>query len=354
MFIVIDRGEYMAKDKKTKEQKEPINKKVKVTDIKTEEKINIKDNDQKSITFGSVILFILIMITIGFYGREYYHRLKAHNRIIKQNLEAYEEGLHFDAMAMSLHKDEPFTSNYYFKGGNVNNYLIYSDICWQIVNIANNDAIKLIYLGPANDKTCNNVKIPTEMMKWDNHQNNEWSNSSLQKTFDKWVNDNKIFDHNIDFTSANSKIIDATWYIGGVEFPNRDTREAVKREHYDFETGEKTEYKGKIGLINLTDYLKATTSCNYSGAYFFDSSCGEKNYLYQNNNYWLLNKTLGDNVHVWTVDKGGVESKKADNDKYLVLPSVYLKPNTLLKGKGTINKPYIVMDSIYDLFNIWG
>lgn len=329
-----------------KSNEENIKNKEAVKDINT-------DTIGKRSVFGTIVLILLIIVTVGFYSREFYLRLKAHNRIIKQNLVDEGEGLHLDITTISLYQDEPFASQYYFKGENVNNYLIYSDNCWQIVNIANNDAIKLMYLGPTSDKSCATVKLTSEKLAWNDSNNNDWQQSSLKDTLDTWVKENKIFNNSIDFSSEQSIIENATWFTGSVKVANYDTRKAIIDEHADIDTEEKTEIRSKIGLLNLTDYLKSSTSCSYSGAYFFDSLCGEQNYLYKNENYWLLNKTYGDDFHVWTVDSGGVQSKKTNNNDYLVIPVVYLKPNTLIKGKGTINKPYVVMDSIYDIFNIW-
>lgn len=335
---------------KSKEKLKAQNKEKKETPTEKQKEIIEKPN--KSL---KIILVILIIITIVFYTKEYYNRLKTHNRIIKHNLNTKinkEEGLFPDDIVLSLYNEEPYAPKYYFKGENINNYLIFSNICWRIVNITNNNSLKLIYYGTAKDNKCN-LNLPNETIPWDELNINDWNTSSLKQIFNNWEKDNIIYNTKVDFTSEKSKIANATWYTGSVKISNRSNRDAIIDEHFDNEANIKTEYTGQIGLINISDYLKATTSCNYNGAYMFKDTCGKANYLYNNKNYWVLNKTYGNDIHVWAVHNGGLESRKAENPNYLVLPSIYLKPNILIKGKGTILKPYMVLDSIYELFSFW-
>ena len=40
-----------------------------------------------------------------------------------------------------------FASKYYFTGNNPSNYVVFNNACWRIVNIANNNDVKIVYEG---------------------------------------------------------------------------------------------------------------------------------------------------------------------------------------------------------------
>lgn len=318
-----------------------INDKDKSNDITQNEKKIIEDKtieiNERTVNFLPIICILIIVLIVIVFFKFNYSSL-AHIKIVNDNLTNVNDGLYEDNLLTGYDENEPFSSKYYFKGSDVNNYLIFENSCWQILNITQNNHIKVMFLGESKNNKCENINYNNINIVWSNDKNNDWMNSNLKKELENWVYNNKIFNSSIDFTSKNSLIANAEWFIGGVKFSGNRLQDNIANER-DKTLNKRVKYNGKLGLINITDYLKA--GCQKS-AYDAIEACGDNNFLYKDINYWTLNKTIDGELHVWAIENGMSSSILTDNENYAILPVVYLKPNLSITGNGTIVKPYIV------------
>lgn len=107
-------------------------------------------------------------------------------------------------------------------------------------------------------------------------------------------------------------------------------------------------WRGNVGLINPSDYVKSSTdsSCinayvSYSDAPCDNPICSNGNYLYNSESYWTLSPYSADGSRfVWRVRNDGCFEGNSASSGYGVRPSLYLKSNLKLFGEGTKTKPF--------------
>ena len=112
-------------------------------------------------------------------------------------------------------------------------------------------------------------------------------------------------------------------------------------------------WKGKVGLMNPSDYVKASTNsaCDSVNAYN-TSSCYNNieahNWIYKNiavddNCLWTLTPGVGSPGIVFDVPRGeGALGYNLPADAGGVAPVFYLSSDISLEGDGTSNSPYTV------------
>lgn len=107
-------------------------------------------------------------------------------------------------------------------------------------------------------------------------------------------------------------------------------------------------WKGLIGLISATDYIKASTNDNCNSiydAYSSPYSCKEGNYLYKNKSYWTLTPRSDFNGEViWIVyDYGKMGGYYTSEPGIFAYPTFYLNGGVILKGNGKLSSPFEIM-----------
>lgn len=297
---------------------------------------NIKTKSRGSLRFILILIILGLFLASIIVIKNNQNRV-AHNRIISQNLVTSGSGLYKDDVLTGYNENLPFSSKYYFKGNDVNNYILISNMCFRIISISQNNTIKIIYNGITTNQTCETVNLDSKSISFSMTNDNDWLTSEIKKTLENWVSNNKIFDNNIDLTSSNSIVASADWYIGGVKFSGNKLIDNIEDER----TTDIEKYNSKIGLISISEYSKA--GCQKS-VYDAIAACGDDNYLHNNTDYWTLTKTLGGNQHVWAIKDGMTSSILTTNQNYLFYPVLYLKENLKLNGNGTKAKPYMVVN----------
>ena len=115
-------------------------------------------------------------------------------------------------------------------------------------------------------------------------------------------------------------------------------------------------WKGKVGLMNPSDYVKASTNsaCTSANAYYATSSCYKNsdthNWIYAGpaaeSASWTIAPYSGyDAYTVFFVDSGGTLTGSSANGSYGAAPVLYLSSDISLEGDGTSNSPYTVETS---------
>ncbi len=109
-------------------------------------------------------------------------------------------------------------------------------------------------------------------------------------------------------------------------------------------------WKGTVGLIQATDYVKASTnsSCTniYNGSYNNSSyPCKNNNYLNNSTNYWTISPNSDSSSRpMWFVNGTGFLSVTASSSGSNIRPVVYLKSGLSLTGSGTKSDPYQILN----------
>ena len=106
-------------------------------------------------------------------------------------------------------------------------------------------------------------------------------------------------------------------------------------------------WKGNVGLINVTDYVRASNNplCSSVYEYRHNADCyndsNTHNWLYIPNYQRTMTPVSSSNAYmVWNAGSSGALNDYAARDGYQIRPVLFLKPSVRLYGSGTQNNPY--------------
>ena len=264
-----------------------------------------------------------------------------------------------------LYKDIYEENHYVFKGANPNNYISFNNELWRIISVENDETLKII-------RNESIGEMPYDL---------SGSRSSLTNTGTYCTSDNgcNAYGATNDFGGMGNVLKDSTLntYLND-EYYNKLSNEARSyiTEH-DFDNGycgesgsldnkiyideahnleKKIVWHGKIGLMNLTDFLRSTsnTSCDsiYSG-WHDGYPCHIDNYLFKDGEI-ISTMSSSDTLpnYLWSVNNvlntGGI-CAAGNNCGYTdinqsIYPVVYIKNTIYLTGDGTESSPYQIHD----------
>ena len=241
---------------------------------------------------------------------------------IKNNVSTVTSGTGLYHHTSSLEKSAA-DNNYRYAGLNPNNWIKFNNEDYRIIGIFG-DNVKIV-------KKDNLGKIA-----WDSTNSNNWDRPATLNTYlnTTWYN---------SLGNDKNLIADMNWAIGGLE-----SRNNASKQSYDSEQSQFTTNTYKIGLMSCSDYGFAATPWLWGRAL---NKLGDNTYnyswmyMYDGNYYWTIDKSIGDNEHIWIINSGGYFEVYSANDKYVnvVYPSFYLKPDVgYLGGDGSQGNPFII------------
>ena len=145
-------------------------------------------------------------------------------------------------------------------------------------------------------------------------------------------------------SNLESYIDNHSWNVGGVLYTTSDKGIVKEKE-------EERQFKwiGKVGLLNITEYIEASlnSTCtsvrsNYgSGS---GSTCKELNWTYKNYNQWSISPGLNTRNGIWSmVSAGFFNNTYAAHTSVGVRPAFYLKSGISLSGTGAENNEYQIV-----------
>ena len=225
-----------------------------------------------------------------------------------------------------LYKDTTEEGRYIYKGASPNNYVSFNNELWRIVSLENDGTMKI-----ANTKGLSERAFDTSGNRSSTYCNNSsngcnaWGSSST--TYDK--NKNKVTAISDTYSSSStyalpSKEASLNTYLNGDYYNSLTSVAQNQIDNHYFNVGtvsassnntletdmlEEGKYKwlGKIGLLNITDYVKASTNsvCDSIYDYGSNTSC----YNNSNNHNWLsvtkasypryINGSSGSRYNIW-------------------------------------------------------
>lgn len=323
-------------------------------------------NKRKNIIVCIMIVFVC-MISVGYAAFSSEFLINGKGTIVSPN-----EG---KAAAMlkskivetgdGLYKDLVENDRYVYKGTEPDNYIILDGVTYRIISVESDNTIKVVAQynigcmawdatgsrsasGYCTSTYCNAWGSSTSTLDFFENNvtvmsretgGNTYSLPSIESSLNIYLN--------TDFLSGLStelkKIITPhTHNVGSLKNSSIQTLETDVSQENAYK------WRGKISVINVTDYVKASTNTNCKSAYNYikTSSCYQKstthNYLYKTYQWTLSPYSSGNSYYVWRITSDGHVTSTTTNYSSGVWPSFYLKSDIVLTGDGTKEKPYCV------------
>jgi len=259
-----------------------------------------------------------------------------------------------------LYEDIYEENKYIYRGGNPNNFISFNDELWRIISIEADNTLKIIrnesigYIAfdskGYRDSTSNGVggtycaQGSNGCNAWNVNDNfaNETKSGTVLKDAELNTYLNVTY---LNTINEDAKYIENHNFNVGSPGNTSDTEDIAT----DIQQEALYKWNGKIGLMNITDLLKATTNTTCTS---LKDGVDSNTTCYCNTNNWMV-PTTG---YIWTISPYSTTSYSlwivgssycASNDRAIstyigVLPVIYLNENITLSGNGTKDKPYII------------
>lgn len=337
-----------------------------------------KKNKRNTKIFVGITICLLLIMTAGYaaFGTNL-------NITAKGNIKDYNAAGQLEkdivTSGVGLYIDAYEDDRYIYRGQDPNNYIKFNDELWRIIAIEPDDTLKII----------RQESIGT--MQWDasdsetgrNNANNTYcqissgyyygcnawasvsgnfinGNYSGTVTQDASLNTYLNNDYYNSLGEDEEYIVSHIFYTG----PTAGGDSSIN-EQYELEKNRT--WNGKIGLMNVTDFLKASNNSNcltitLSRDASAPCTLENGNYLDEHKyETWTINSFSGTNISsaystsgIRTVSayfthategliQGGISGGHATTNAYLVRPVVFLNSNIKLEGEGTEKNPYKII-----------
>ena len=256
-----------------------------------------KHISKKELIFNIISLVIAICVGLYFGIRSFYYYGKQNTKIKEEEMTLNGVVLYSNEVVKDtdgLHRD---TDGYYFKGNVINNYVVFANRLFRVMNINNNGTVQLI----SND-------IVSQFM-WG--EDSSYRNSNLYQ----WLNVSDVENGGVYYNT----IPNPEQFLVKTEY-SEDKLLDSKVE------SSKTKYKDYITTLSIKDFSKAN---------------GKNSYLNIGKYFWILGfDKEGSNLYV---DSEGSVVSAAGYDGYGVRAVITLKKNSKITGgDGTSGNPYII------------
>ena len=257
-----------------------------------------------------------------------------------------------------LYVDNYVEGRYVYKGANPNNYITFNNELWRILSIENDGTIKIIKASNIGDRVFDSIGYRDDTSNgtggtycalssygcnaW--ATNNNFSNGSQSGTVLKEASLNTYLnnDYYNTLNSESQNLIQThTWGVGAVTSDNTDLAAQIASENG-------TTWSGNIGLISVSEYLRANTNTQQCGNFNLNntnySTCKTTNFIVPTSGYiWTISPRADYASRMFYVSSSGyVGYYSAGSENYGVLPALYLKSDITLSGKGTEEEPYTI------------
>lgn len=278
-----------------------------------------KIKKQKKILIISTLL-LLLFLCVGYAAFQTNLSITAKGNIVELTGAEMLRKLCNTQSGDSLYEDVYEEERCVYKGSNPNNYIMLNNEMWRIMSIERNNTIKII-----KEEVLTNNRFGLT---------NDWESSEALQILIEYY-------ESFDKESLNI-IVAANFYIGPLE------RSKTLGYAGEKEQEETAIWTGKIGLINPTDYVQASTNDECVSVYSSNVDphpCKESNYLYIGIDWWTISPSI-ENDSVWYVGIMGMSTYTSLNDNTNspqmgnIRPVVYLSPEITLSGTGQENDPY--------------
>ena len=170
---------------------------------------------------------------------------------------------------------------------------------------------------------------------WDDTNSNNWTRPATLNTYL-----NGEYYESLD-SSIKDYVVSHSWGIGAVTYGNNDLAAQIASENG-------TTWTGNIGLISVSDYLRANTNTEQCGTHMLNqdnySTCKTTDWLFMNDWYWTISPTASYSIGVFNVFSFGfVNYDDANYSSNAPRPAAYLSSDITLTGEGTSSNAYKIV-----------
>ncbi len=322
-------------------------------------------------------LSLLLFLTIGYAAFQTKITLSAKGNIKEKDGPITIEKLREKVVTEGdgLYSDSTEEGRLVYKGANPNNKITFNNELWRIMSVESDGSLKVIKNESIGNMTFDLAStsqgtryssVTTDYCRdksgckvWgsktttlDSSGNNitEMSRELYGTTYDlpekeAYLNTylNNTY-YNSLLEKSKELIADHTWNIGLLKSQSGQTLET------DLSQESRYKWKGKIALINPTDYVKSNTNTETCGNVYANTSsannyttCKETTWLYKSASEWALAPfSISYGGTHWNLYSAGYVQGSLANNSYGVRPVLYLTPNITLSGEGTEDLPYTI------------
>ena len=225
-------------------------------------------NKQKKIIVISICSLLLIM-TAGYAAMQTNLSIKAKGNIIKNTIDITDNVVNSgDGLYIDTYETEG--TRYVYKGANPNNYIEFNNELWRIIAKEADGTYKII----RNENIGNN--------SWDETNNSNWARPATLNTY--------LNGEYLNTLTETDKIISHNFSIGTITDNNNDLAVQIIEEN-------KTIWQGKIGLITVSDYLKANTNTQQCETL----SSNNNNFFICSTTNWIYGLYTLSAGYLWTI-----------------------------------------------------
>ena len=228
---------------------------------------------------------------------------------------------------------DDYGDSYYYRGGVVDNYIEFNNMCWRIVRVEGDGSIKIILAkeglcstitsSDTSSALINNGNVVVYGYDSNNKADYENYNGGLYTTLKTWYTSSGL-------ENKKSLLKNEKWCLGG-----NDKSATLKC------SSEEDSINDYIGTITADEVVYAGGMANTANKLY---------YLYDNaqSYYWSLSRSnfYGSDGAFYVGSDGNLNRDVVDVDIYGVRPAVTLATGAqIASGEGTISNPYKILES---------
>ena len=267
-----------------------------------------------------------------------------------------------------LYEDIYEDGRYVYKGLNPNNYITFNNEFWRIISVEKDNTLKII-----KEDTLGTMKYDGTSTDNRYNSNNTYctlSSSGANYSCNAWSAVNGTFT-NGGFSGTVTEDSDLNIYLNNTYYNSLSNEAKNQIQPHNFQIDGKAEngtvndyitntnkylWYGKIGLMDLSDWFKASnnSSCTISNIDWCpmsnynreDYECSYENYLYNNLHIWSMNPNNKSVRYILLISTYGCIANGSTevSDAVHVRPVLYLKADIKLKGTGTKQDPFTIIN----------
>jgi len=359
--------------------------------MKRRRKTRIERKKQRKIIIASAFCMLFIM-SAGYAAFQTNLNITAKGNISTKGISPNELKNQAVTSGDGLYKDITEEGRYVYRGANPNNYITFNNENWRIVAIENSGNLKIIrnedigsisydpgYLtviaGLTNANSVEGTRYSTTTTDYCYYSSGVESNyygcnvwgSKTTMLNSSGINITKMVKEIENTTTYDlpekeaylNTYLNGTWYNGlGSETKalidnhiwNVGQLKTQSGQTLTTDIAQESTYKwkGKVGLINVTDILRTTisTDCTSLSVAYNNGSksvCSNNNWMWPTTNEWTLSPDITANRNgVWVVQSLGYVYIYYAKDSTSVRPVLYLSSDVTLSGEGTSKVPYTI------------
>ena len=307
---------------------------------------HIRKKKKKILIIGSLSLLLFLCVGYAAFSTQLSLRAKGN---IKQRKTASEVLLEkVVESGDGLYKDIYEDGRYIFKGANPNNYITFNNEMWRIISVEEDGSIKILKnesIGSMQWDTSSSCPLTYNKIKKENYLTivdniiflagdiydgcSNWNYATLKS----YLNETYFN----ELSTNRNNIITYEWKVGTISQENDDLSNQILDES-------KKLWNGKVGLITVSEYLRANTNIEQCGNILLNNAnrttCVTTNWMYTSLNTWSISAVSSTQGTSTCIQDSNFIWNLAVKNSVEVYPSVYLSSNIVITGDGTESVPY--------------